>query len=172
MCYSFIPDISPSQFKWPLTFAWSWSALASNYNIWLWALRKSGFILCRLSLQVSWSSSHTEWMTAGLDCHWLAWSTSAGWVGVVWLQSVTATLENKPSIHCWEEPQRRAEKSPEERPQRPSPYSTTLTHAMLVHCQIRGTRTQYTLTPIPTLWKLFCNPSRSRTFQWTMINDN
>ncbi len=30
------------------------------------------------------------------------------WVGVVWLRSVTATLENKPSIHCWEEPQRRA----------------------------------------------------------------
>lgn len=29
-------------------------------------------------------------------------------------------------------------KSPEERPQRPSPYSTTLTHAMLVHCQIEA----------------------------------
>lgn len=51
--------------------------LGSNYNVWLW---KSGFILCHLSLQVPWPSSHTEWMTAGLDCHWLAWSTSAGWV--------------------------------------------------------------------------------------------
>lgn len=67
--------------------------------------------------------------SAGL---WLAGLKHLCSVGVVWLRSVTATLENKPSIPTAE----RSWNPPVQRPQ-----STTQTHAMLVRCQIRGTRT-------------------------------
>lgn len=113
--------------------------LGSNYRHWLWVVRKSGFILCRLSLQVSWSSSHSEWTAAELDCHWLAWSTSARWMWCGCGRSrpllKTNHLSTAERSHSEE-----LKKSPEKRPQRPFPYSTTLTHAMLVHCQTKAQR--------------------------------
>lgn len=145
---------SPSQFQRPPTS--SSCSLLVSFKLQRLAL-SSGFILCCLSLQVPWSSSHTKWNGDGSAGLWLAGLKHLCLVGVVWLWSVTATLENKPSIPAAE----RSWNPPVQRPQ-----STTLTHAMLVRCQIRGTRTQYTLTPISALWRLFCNPTRSRTFQW------
>lgn len=76
--------------------------MGSDYSAWLCVFRKSGLCDAFLSLQVPWSSDHTEWSTVGLDCHWLARSTSAGrGVAGCCSRPLCREPENKPTIHCW-----------------------------------------------------------------------
>lgn len=83
-----------------------------------------------LSLQVPWSSDHTEWSTAGLDCHWLARSTSAGRGG----RLVTATLQRawKQTNYPLPEEEKQSEIDGEGRPLCSSPYSTKLSQRLFI----------------------------------------
>lgn len=112
---------------------------------------------------VSWSSDHTEWSTAGPDCHWLARSTSLwwAWCGDGWSRPLDRTPpENIPTIHCWEEAEKHAEIS-----SWGGFVVFSLKHkAKPMLGQIRGLMTRSPLAPILVTHIVFASV-RSETFQ-------